>query len=149
MQPIGPAPMPRWGHEAVYHPTYDQMLVVGGFDGVYLADVWALQWNAATSVGDDPSLPFGDLRISSAPNPFASEARIRFTLPSGGATRVEVFDASGRRVRELSEAMLPLGSHEVSWRGDDDQRRALPSGTYFLRIAASGQTATQRVTIMR
>src|SRR5262249_35829419 len=75
--------------------------------------------------------------IGKTPNPITSGATIHFEMPSsGGRTRVEVFDASGRRVSMLLNGFLNGGAQSVRWEGKDDDGRALKSGVYLCRIEA-------------
>jgi hypothetical protein len=40
MEPPGERPSPRLGHAAIYDPVRQRMLVIGGYDGALLNDVW-------------------------------------------------------------------------------------------------------------
>ena len=78
------------------------------------------------------------------PNPFRASTMIRFAQPEAGPVRVSVLDSAGRRVRLLRAADLGAGSHALEWDGRDDSGRAVPSGTYFVSVTASGATRTRR-----
>jgi flagellar basal-body rod modification protein FlgD len=45
-----------------------------------------------------------------------------------------IADAAGRAVRRLETAHLPAGSHALAWDGRDDRGRALPAGSYYVRV---------------
>jgi len=55
---------------------------------------------AASLVDSSPS----GLRLSATPNPFAHTVTLEVALPAAGATRLDVLDVAGRRVRTLSTA---------------------------------------------
>ncbi|HJP31228.1 MAG TPA: FlgD immunoglobulin-like domain containing protein [Candidatus Latescibacteria bacterium] len=58
---------------------------------------------------------------------------------------VEMFDLSGRRVRDLTRVQAhPSGDHTFLWDGRDQSGRLLPPGTYVVRaaFAADGTTGT-------
>lgn len=80
-----------------------------------------------------------------APNPVVDDARISFSLPVGGRTKVIIFDTAGRRVETVVDRDLPAGPHELAWR--------LPAGaapgTYFYRIEANGKAETGRIVGIR
>ena len=59
-----------------------------------------------------------------------------------GRVGLEIFDASGRRVRSLVRGMLAAGQHRMSWDGKDAAGRSVPSGRYLLRLQACGQQET-------
>jgi len=51
-------------------------------------------------------------------------------------------------VRALDASNFRQGTNRVLWDGTDQNGRALPSGTYLVRVTANNSTATQRVTIL-
>ncbi len=61
LTPAGAAPTARFGHEAVYDPVRDRMIVFGGYDGAFQNDTWALSfagtptWTQLTPAGTPPS----------------------------------------------------------------------------------------------
>jgi hypothetical protein len=73
------------------------------------------------------------------PNPFTSATTIPLLAPRGGTVTVEVFDASGRRVRRLESAAAG-GEASVAWDGTDDGGREVPSGIYFYRVRGTSET---------
>jgi hypothetical protein len=73
-----------------------------------------------------------------APNPFSAETRVRFSLPAAGVARLDVFDASGRRIRRLLDGRAPAGESALAWDGRDDRGVAVSRGVYFLRLTGAG-----------
>ena len=74
-----------------------------------------------------------------------------FHVEGAKSLAVEVFDLSGRRVRDLTrEQVNPSGDHTFTWDGRDQSGRLLPPGTYALRAAfdvdgTSGTIARTRI----
>ncbi|MDM7914289.1 MAG: FlgD immunoglobulin-like domain containing protein [Candidatus Eisenbacteria bacterium] len=71
------------------------------------------------------------------PNPMTiggTAARVRFLMPASDRIVLALYDANGRRVRLLRDAILPAGSHEIAWDGRDGNGRDLPPGVYFVRL---------------
>lgn len=62
------------------------------------------------------------------PNPFASEATLRFSSP-GGRIRISLFDAIGSELEVLADQNFASGAHELAI---DGQR--LASGNYYVRV---------------
>ncbi len=83
------------------------------------------------------------------PNPFNPSTHIRFSLPAGAEVELTVYDAAGRRVRDLDPGFLPPGEHAVRWDGRDAGGRAAASGTYFVRFLAGGAVSTLPLTLVR
>ncbi len=78
------------------------------------------------------------------PNPFNPTTTIVFSLAKQGYARLEVYDASGRRLSTLVNEQMAAGEHRITW-----QPFNLASGVYFSRLTADGKTATQRMVLIR
>jgi hypothetical protein len=83
------------------------------------------------------------------PNPFNPTTRIAFELPASARVSLAVFDASGRRVRVLTEGTASAGKHEVYWDGKDDAGRKVASGVYFYRLQSGSFTDTKKTVLLR
>lgn len=81
--------------------------------------------------------------LPSAPNPFRNATRLRYTLAADAAVTLELYDLLGRRVTTLIDAEQPAGRHTVTVDGT-----GLAPGTYFVRLRADDQMATQRVAVV-
>lgn len=71
--------------------------------------------------------------LAVAPNPASSRTRIRFKVERPGLNQVEVFDATGRRVATLVDAVRSPGIHSVEW-----DTGAVPAGLYFIELRNPG-----------
>lgn len=100
---------------------------------------------APTSVG--PALRGSTL--SAAPNPFRPTTSVRFVLHAGGPVELDVFDARGRRIRRLAQAVHGAGALEVLWNGRDDAGDSVAAGSYWIRLVAEGRSVTERVVRLR
>jgi serine protease len=83
------------------------------------------------------------------PNPFSSGTRITFTLPAGGDVELVVFDAAGRRVRQVATGYYPEGMHTVYFDGKDEQGRTLSPGVYFYSFRAGEYSASKKMLLWR
>jgi YVTN family beta-propeller protein len=122
-------------------------------DGWYDRD----ELDANTNPGDptsNPSLLAVDPSLSGPrvtfagglPNPFNSggTTALRFSLREAADVRLEVFDASGRRVTTLLDRKLPEGPGVATWDGTDERGRQVPAGVYFYRLSALGTKLTAK-----
>jgi hypothetical protein len=82
------------------------------------------------------------------PNPFNPRTTIKYAISAPGHVQVDVFDASGRHVRNLIDRGLAAGEHEVNWFGDDDTGHAVATGLYFYTVRAGGETATRKMILV-
>lgn len=75
-----------------------------------------------------------------------------FVIEGDKRLRVEIFDLSGRRVRDLSTvAARPSGPHRVPWDGRDEGRRLVPPGIYLVRLGIdtdAGEPGTEAVRLV-
>jgi hypothetical protein len=83
------------------------------------------------------------------PNPFSDRTEVRFALPVATEARLDVFDASGARVRTLGSGLLPLGRHAVVWDGRDEHGRTVGPGVYHCVLTAAGFRAVQKLVRLR
>ena len=74
------------------------------------------------------------------PNPVSQNATIVFHTDAFGLVTLELFDVTGRKVREFLSEKYPSGEHRVL-----ADLSALNSGIYILRLTQEGRTATTRV----
>jgi len=70
------------------------------------------------------------------PNPFNGSTVIEYNLPIASNVRLSILDINGREVATLIDEPQKAGTHNVTWRGLDQQGRSLASGIYFYRITA-------------
>jgi len=86
---------------------------------------------------------------NAAPNPSRGVVTMRFGLSRPGPASLDVFDASGRRVRSLVDGELPAGEHLARWDGRDAQGALSPAGLYFVRLQAAEFRAQRRLVRVR
>lgn len=119
-----------------------------------------LRVTAASSYADGPVVtastrPSGNAAPSQAmllgltPNPMTSSSRIAFALPATAAhSTLDVYDAGGRRVRQLGTD-FGAGLHEVIWDGADDRGREVAGGVYFYRLEAGSLRLARKLVVVR
>ena len=100
-----------------------------------------LEGTPATDVAPAPGA-LGLHLMAARPNPFNPRTTISFAVESAGHLALDVWDASGRRVRRLVDAAFPAGEHRVVWDGLDDHGRAVASGSYYYALSVRGQVVT-------
>ena len=60
-----------------------------------------------------------------------------------------IYDARGRLVRTLVDAIQPHGSHIQSWNGTNDNGIAVASGVYYVRLQSKGRVMTKKAVLLR
>lgn len=76
------------------------------------------------------------------PNPVTSSTTITFAT-QGGATSIQLFDATGRLVRTLVQQDYPRGKHQVTM-----DRGALVPGNYFYRLTSGNAQASKKMLVV-
>jgi hypothetical protein len=120
----------------------DGSLVEAGVDDFRLIGV-------SGSVDVATAAPAARLQISAAPNPFASSAAIRWTLPQDAEVTLAIYDAAGRRVRTMAHGFLTAGVHSLMWDGRDDRGNPAKAGVYWMRLNAGSQEVKSSVVRLR
>jgi hypothetical protein len=86
---------------------------------------------------------------SIAPNPTSDQTTIRFDIDKPGDVSLEVWNASGERIKVLTVGHHARGSYTQQWDGTDELYRLVPSGNYWVRIECNGRSYAHRVVIAR
>ena len=104
---------------------------------------------SVVGVGGLPEPLLSDLSV--APNPFNPRTDIRFTV-GGTASQnaiIDVFDASGRRVRTLVAGDLAPGPQAVAWDGRGDGGDAVSAGVYLARVQLGDVAQTVKMSLVK
>ncbi|MDD3643803.1 MAG: T9SS type A sorting domain-containing protein [Candidatus Krumholzibacteria bacterium] len=103
------------------------------------------------TVTGDPETPGAETTLrGSYPNPFNPSTTIEFSLASGTAVSMSIYDVSGRRVRcLLRNEPREKGLHTVQWDGRNDRGVQMPSGVYFCRFEAGREHFSRKMIILR
>jgi Beta-propeller repeat len=100
-----------------------------------------------TSVPSPPDEARKVLALQSEPNPFAPDARIRFTIPPGTDrehVRLAVYNVRGEEVALLVNEVLAPGTYERKLNGS-----TLAAGVYWSRLQAGDLSETRKLIRVR
>jgi len=76
--------------------------------------------------------------LAPAPNPAAASATLAFTLAAPASVELAIYSVTGRLVRTLARGEHEAGAYSIPWAGDDDARRPVAPGVYFVRLTVLG-----------
>jgi len=85
-----------------------------------------------------------EFTLSSYPNPFNPANVIEFSLPVDGMVNLNVYDILGRKVTTLVDDFREAGMYRVEFNAG-----YLPSGMYFTRLEAGGQSLIHRMLLVK
>ena len=88
--------------------------------------------------------PDGFRLSAAAPNPFRTQTALTYELDASAEVRLEVFDATGRRVAVLAEGSHAAGAHRVTFAPE-----GLAAGVYIARLTAGERVLSRRLTLVR
>lgn len=92
----------------------------------------------------------GSMVLSTMPNPFHLDTRLRYRLTEASPVLLTVRDVTGRAVRTLrSGEEQAAGDHELVWDGRGEDGVPLSSGIYFVSLDGSRQSALKRLILVR
>jgi hypothetical protein len=74
---------------------------------------------------------------------------LRFRTSRAGRASLAIFDAGGRRLRELIAGSIEAGAHETSWDLRDESGVRCASGVYFVRLRVKGESRSAPVRVTR
>jgi|GEM_PF-3643440 len=83
------------------------------------------------------------------PNPFNPSTEIQFTLPHTAHVNLSIYDLHGRLIDTLVDAVMPSGSHNVSWNAANKKGITVPSGVYLYTLQSGDFSVGRRMVVMR
>ncbi|NCC72139.1 MAG: T9SS type A sorting domain-containing protein [Sphingobacteriia bacterium] len=79
------------------------------------------------------------------PNPFNDLTSIHFTLNKQSNVSVQIFDNTGKIVKQLTNNKLNTGEHSFTWNGTDNEGNRQKSGFYYCTIQADDRMWTGKI----
>jgi len=83
------------------------------------------------------------------PNPVRTGTVVPFAVARAGHATLRVYDAAGRRVATLLDAVVAAGDHTVAWNGTDERGGRVAPGVYVCELAAAGRRFERRIVLLR
>ena len=127
-------------------PTSEDVTITCTFHNRYPYVGYAI---VATGIEDGPDAVHNLSLSAPSPSPFAVSSVLSYTLASSGTASLDVYDVSGRIVRNLVSGEQLSGTHSVTWAGDDSNGSPVPGGIYLLRLTSGGETAVRSCVVIR
>lgn len=76
------------------------------------------------------------------PNPADQNVNLEIQLPGEQKLQIDLFDANGRKIRDLFKIELTAGMHRL-----DFDSKEIPDGFYFLNVVTGNQAETKKLII--
>ncbi len=114
-------------------------------------DAFLIIYDWTTPVETQVGLPTVAKVNSVSPNPYSNtgDVTVGFQIPRSGKIALDVFDALGNKVATLADSYYEAGTHNIVWKANDLDGKALSSGSYVVRLTANGTTSTMPLVIVK
>ncbi len=100
---------------------------------------------SVTAIGPRKENIPGKFSVSEVyPNPFNPQARIRLNLKRSARVRVDVYNATGRRLLRLTDGQKNTGRQELIW-----DASSYGSGVYFIDVMIDGVHMTRKALLVK
>jgi len=96
-----------------------------------------------------PSLPICYKLYNASPNPFRKNTLIVFDIPKKEKVTLEIFDASGRKIRELVNCVIKPGHYSKRWNGKNTKDGNVASGIYFIRLKTNTFKSVRKILLIK
>ena len=83
------------------------------------------------------------------PNPFNPVTTIDYTLSQNSQMRLDIYDMTGRQIKNLVNQNQQAGQYSVIWDGTTDYGERAASGMYMYKMTAGEFQKTCRMTLLR
>jgi hypothetical protein len=113
----------------------------------YQMITWTWAGQTPLTAGEPEPIVLRHALMPPTPNPMHANATFRFGLPEDTYATLEVFDVSGRLVRDVFDGAADM-NEVVHWDGRDRSGNSVANGVYLVRLEWKGGSATRRVTVL-
>ncbi|TES92738.1 MAG: T9SS type A sorting domain-containing protein [Candidatus Cloacimonadota bacterium] len=83
------------------------------------------------------------------PNPVREKTTISFTVPNNTSMSLDIYDISGRLVKNLANGVPGAGSYFVVWDGKDLNGKDVPDGVYLYTLRAGSYIKTRKLLLIQ
>jgi len=83
------------------------------------------------------------------PNPFNNVTNIVFDLPSTSFIKINIYDPTGRLIRQLMSKYLVAGKYKIQWDGRSRFDQTVPSGIYICNLSTDYFDKTFKICLLK
>jgi len=88
--------------------------------------------------------------LQNHPNPFNPTTNIQYVIDESGHVLLQVFSVTGELVRTLVNANHDRAdTYQVTWNGEGEDGRSLPSGIYFYRLDSPNGVEMKKMVLLK
>ncbi|HEX5170100.1 MAG TPA: cellulase family glycosylhydrolase [Cyclobacteriaceae bacterium] len=79
------------------------------------------------------------------PNPMKESVAIQFSLMNREEVHIDIYSATGQKIRTLAGEFFSPGDHAISWNGDDNCGTNLSAGLYIVQVRTSDKFLVRKL----
>jgi hypothetical protein len=83
------------------------------------------------------------------PNPFNPTTTLKYGLPETSDITFDIFDITGRKIKQWSISSQKAGWHELVWDGKDMNGNTVSTGVYIYSLRAGDFVETKKMVLMK
>lgn len=95
----------------------------------------------------DPKINFE--LFNNYPNPFNPTTTIIFQISQAGNVKINIFDISGRLIKQLINEQIDAGEYSTIWDGRDNNGKKVSSGIYFYQIISGEFIQSKKMILLK
>jgi hypothetical protein len=116
-----------------------------------LSEVRVYSTNGTPSlISNDISMSPNELKLDqNYPNPFNPSTIIEYQITQPGNVKIDVYDVTGRLVKELINEQINAGKYSVVWNGKDNFGNSVASGNYFYQIISGDFVQAKKMILLK
>jgi len=133
----GTLDIPEW----IELPEFD----LAGNPRVYgeTIDMGAYEWNPTVGIEEYEDVEKEEELLKIAPNPFSTSTTITAINKDRAKLKVEVYNNTGQRVKQLINAMLLPQTANMIWDGTDHNGTICPTGVYYIVMVVNDRVVKE------
>ena len=98
---------------------------------------------------DNVSEDIDNSLLLSYPNPCAGQTNISFKLINPANIRLDIFDAQGRIIANISDGFYDAGIYSVAWNGLNISGSPVPNGIYYYCLDSGTEKLVRKLVVIR
>ncbi len=99
--------------------------------------------------GVHENVPESSILINNYPNPFNNNTKIDYKIFLKANIEISIYNIMGQKIKILEKCQKLEGSYSLTWNGQDDNNRDVPSGVYFCVIRAQNLNKSTKLIVLR
>lgn len=136
-----PAGATAWDHPMTSaNPEFDLKLTVVGTYNYHCSIHPTLMSGTITVLSGSglSDIKTNSFNVKTYPIPFKENLTISFTTPERIATKIYIYDITGKVVKILADMEFEKGNHILNWDGKNEDGDTVNHGIYFYMIECNG-----------